>query len=101
MLQLPNLAPETIELAMRAGILFLPIALSLLLFLVRPPAYFERVGLLLSFLLCLPVVFFINSQAPYWEWWTYASTERDFLAIPVELAAASRRPLAMAHEWKK
>ncbi len=70
---------------LNAVILLAPmIVLGALLF-VRPAKYFERVGMMLGFLLCVPMILLMNVLAEYLGWWKYAATANSYYNIPIEV----------------
>ena len=70
---------------LKSLILLLPTLATGIAFNVHRPGYFQMVGLLLGFLLCIPYLFLLNILAQYAGWWAYADSANTWYSIPVEI----------------
>lgn len=81
MLQTLPLSPELIS----AGILLTPLVWLMGLCLIKPPTYFQRVGIMLAIMWNIAYILIINVIAQELGWWKYAPSAHQFYGLPIEL----------------
>lgn len=78
---LPTLDP----LLIKSAILLLPVAGAGIALLIKPPTYFQAVGLMLAVLLNIPYLLLLNILAEKMGWWTYLPSQNTYFNIPIEV----------------
>jgi protein-S-isoprenylcysteine O-methyltransferase Ste14 len=76
--------PLNPELA-RSLILLLPVIALGIAFWIRPPAFHQRVGMMLGILWNIPYLLLFNIVAVEQGWWHFVASPNTFYSVPVEL----------------
>lgn len=69
----------------RSIILLFPVIGLGVAFLIKPPTFFQSVGMLLGILWNIPIVLLLNILAQAQGWWHFAPSPNAFYGVPIEL----------------